>query len=368
MKKGYYIYAENYGSSGVSKKIKMQVEAFSGRFIMKEVLIKTSKRTFIQRIYGLLFWNSFEREYQLALNELDNPDFVYIRMILVDKKYLAFLKDIKEKYPRCKVIVELPIYPYKGQMLSHWYTTFMYVKEIIYRHRYKENVDRFVTYSDDDVLFGVPTIRTINGVNVEAIPPLEPSNEYNPNEIHLIAVAKLVRHHGYERVIRGLYKYYQIDRDREVYFHVVGDGPECKKYKNLVKKYKLGKYVKFHGSKYDKELDDLYNMADAGLAAFGMYKDGRYKLSSIKTVEYLAKGLPVILGTKEDPLSDSVKYGLTLPNNATPVDIEKITDYMDNLYLHEGKRLINQEIRDFAYQHVDNKVTLLPVMEYIDIT
>lgn len=365
MKKGYYIHEENCGSLGVDKKIKMQMEALSGRFIMNEVLIKSSKRTLLQRISGLFFWNSFEREYQSALNELVDPDFVYIRRMLVDKKHIGFLKDIKEKYPMCKIIVEIPTYPYKDEMLSQWYTAFMYVKEIIYRHKYKENIDRFVTYSDDDEIFGVPAIRTMNGVNVRSISPVESSNEYNPNEIHLIAVAKLARHHGYERVIKGLYEYNQNGRNRKVYIHMVGDGPECKKYKRLVEKYKLEKYVKFHGSKYGKELDDLYNIADAGLASFGWYKDDIFKSSAIKTREFLAKGLPVIMGSRDDLLSEA-EYGLTFPNNATSVDIEKITDYLDNLYLHKGRRLINKEIRNYAQQHADNEVTFLPIMDYID--
>ena len=235
MKRGYYIYAENFGSSGVNKKIKMQIEVLSRKFIMKEILIKTSKRTFVQRIKELMPCSSFTREYQSALNELLDPDFVYIRRIYVDKLYLAFLKDIKRKYPACKIIVEIPTYPYKKEMLSHYYTAFMYVKEIIYRHKYKENIDRFVTYSDDDKLFGVPTIRTMNGVNVKSISLLEPSDEYNSNEIHLIAVAFFLRHHGYERIIKGLRKYYQVERNSRVYVHIVGDGPECLKYKHLVK-------------------------------------------------------------------------------------------------------------------------------------
>lgn len=366
MKKGYYIYVENCGSSGVSKKIKMQVQALSSRFMVKEVLVKTLKRNLVQRIKGLLFWNSFEREYQLALNELEFPDFVYIRKPYVDKMYLDFLKDIKEKYPTCKIIVEIPTYPYKGEMLSHWYSTFMYVKEIIYRHKYKENIDRFVTYSDDNEIFGVPTIRTMNGVNVETITPLIPSTEYNSNEIHLITVALLARHHGYERVIKGLDEYYQIEHKREVYFHIVGDGSEIKKYRSLVKKYNLEKYVKFYGPKYGTELDDLYNIADAGLAAFGVYKDGFSKLSTIKAREYLAKGLPVILGAEDDLFSGDAKYGLTFPNNPTPVDIEKIAEYLDDLYLHRDKRSVHEEIRNYAYQHADNEVTLLPVIEYIE--
>lgn len=366
MKKGYYIYVENCGSSGVKRKIEMQINALSSRFDMKELMIKTTDRSLIGRIMGLFFWNSIVREYQAALEELESPDFVYIRRTYVDKMYLDFLKDIKKKYPMCKIIIEIPVYPYKKEMLSYWYTIFMYVKEMIYKHKYKECIDRFVTYSDDDEIFGVPTIRTMNGVNVESVTPLQPSTNYKPNEIHLFTVALLARHHGYERVITGLYEYYQVERNREVYFHIVGDGPESKKYRNLVRKYKLEKYVVFYGSKLGTELDELYNIADAGLAAFGVYKDGFSKLSTIKAREYLAKGLPVILGAEDDLFSGDVKYGLTFPNNATPVEIEKIVEYLDDLYSHKDKRLVHEEIRNYAYQHADNEVTLLPVMEYID--
>lgn len=366
MKKGYYIYVENCGSSGVKRKIAMQIKALSDRFDIKELMIKSSSRNLIQRMCGLFFWNSVVREYETALDDLETPDFVYIRRTYVDKMYLTFLKDIKEKYPMCKIIVEIPVYPYKKEMLSNWYTFFMYIKEVVYRSRYKENIDRFVTYSDDDEIFGVSTIRTMNGVNVETISPLEAVNEYKPNEIHLIAVALLARHHGYERIVMGLYEYYQTERNRDVYIHIVGDGPESKKYRKLVKKYKLEKYIKFYGSKFGAELDGIYNIADAGLAAFGVYKDGFSKLSTIKAREYLARGIPVILGAEDNLFSDGVKYGLTFPNDATPVDIEKVVDYLDELYLVKGKRLINKEIRDYAYQYADNKVTLLPVMDYID--
>lgn len=366
MKKGYYIYVENCGSSGVKRKIDMQVKALSRWFDVQELMIKTSDRSLVGRIMGLFPWNSMLREYRTTLEELESPDFVYIRRAYVDKLYLAFLRDIKEKYPMCKIIVEIPVYPYKKEMLSHWYTFLMYIKEMIYRSRYQESIDRFVTYSDDDALFGVPTIRTMNGVNVKAVTPLQPANEYKPNEIHLITVALLARHHGYERVLKGLHEYYQVERKREVFFYIVGDGPEGKKYRNLVKKYKLEKYVKFYGPKYGTELDELYNIADAGLAAFGVYKDGFSKLSTIKAREYLAKGLPVILGAEDELFTGDAKYGLTFPNNSTPVDIEKIAGYIDDLYLHRDKHSVHEEIRNYAYQHADNEVTLLPVMEYIE--
>ena len=367
MKKGYYIYVENCGSSGVKKKIEMQIKAFARQLDIKEVMIKTSNRNFVQRIAGLFFWNSIEREYEAALKKIENPDFVYIRRTYVDKQYLEFLKSIKKLYPMCKIIVEIPVFPYKKEMLSFWYTVFMYVKEIMYRSRYKECIDRFVTYSDDTEIYGVPTIRTMNGVDVESICPIKAINDYKPNEINLIAVALLARHHGYERVLKGLKEYYKVEQKRKVYFHIVGDGPEGKKYRRLVKKYHLEAYVKFYGFKYGKELDEIYNIADAGVDAFGVYKDGLTKLCTIKVREYLAKGIPVISGAQDNLFVNAKSiYGLNLPNNDSFVEINKIVAYLDNLYFNKEKSELNKEIRDYAYKHVDNEITLMPVIDYIN--
>lgn len=367
MKKGYYIYAENYGSSGVSKKIKMQMEALSGRFIMKEVLIKTPKRTLMQRITGLLFWNSFEREYQSALNELDNPDFVYIRKMLVDKKHVIFLKEIKEKYPMCKIIVEIPTYPYKGEMLSHWYTTLMYVKEIIYRHKYKENIDRFVTYSDDDEILGIPTICTFNGINVENIAVVK--GDYCKNKIRLIGVAHMQKHHGYERIIEGLREYYQKgSHDYIVELSLVGDGTEKEKYRDLVKKYDLHDVVKFYPVMTGIQLDEMYDECDIALASFGMYKIDFYgKLSALKTRECLAKGMPILTGCKIDVLDENYKYVKNFENRSQTIDISEIIEFFENITAGgAGKQEIAQHIRQYALQNVSMETTMKPIIDYIE--
>lgn len=367
MKKGYYIYAENFNSSGVSKKIKMQIEALSSRFIMKEVLVKSSERTVLQRIYGLLFWNSFEREYQAALNELDNPDFVYIRMILVDRKYLAFLKGIKEKYPMCNIIVEIPTYPYKGEMLSHWYTTFMYVKEIIYRHKYKEYIDRFVTFSEDDEILGVPTICTINGINVENIAVVK--GEYRKNSIRLIGVAHMQKYHGYERIIEGLREYYQKGKQKyTIELLLVGDGTEREKYYKLVEKYDLSNYVKLYHTMSGAQLDELYDISDMALASFGVYKYGFYgKLSQLKTREYLAKGMPILTGCEIDVLDENYKYVRNFENGPRNVDMLEIVTFFENITKGGiSKQEIAQQIRQYALQNVSMETAMKPIIDYIE--
>lgn len=104
-------------------------------------------------------------------------------------------------------------------------------------------------------------------------------------------------------------------------------------------KYKLNRYVFFHGYK-SGELGKLYDTADAGLVSFGSYKENVERLCTIKTREYLAKGLPVILGGMDDRFKNenSDEYALCLPNNPSPVDFEEIGEFLDSIYLDSSKK------------------------------
>ena len=365
-KRGYYIYCENYGSDGVKKKMQMQVDALSESVDISLIRIEDIKVNFLVRIINLLPWRSFPREYYKTLEKMDNPDFVYIRRMFLDRDFLRFMQAIKEKWNDCRIIIEIPVYPYKRDMLRNIYTVFQYVKELLFRNQYKKYVNRFVTYSNDEEICGVKTIRTMNGVNVDSIRVNCGDGVYDSHSITLIAVATFIAHHGYERIIEGLNKYYKSGGKRQFTIHLVGDGPEKKRYEKLVSKYKLNRYVFFHGYKSGEELGKLYDTADAGLVSFGSYKENVERLCTIKTREYLAKGLPVILGGMDDLFeNENSEYALCLPNNPSPVDFEEIGEFLDSIYIDRSKKEVIDYIRAFAKNNVDNSVTLKPIVEYI---
>ena len=112
MKKGYYIHFQGRQSIGVSKKIDMQMEEFSRYYDMKELEVQTLDRTLLQRISGLFPTASITRDYEKKLEELENPDFIYVRRTVADRQYIKFWKKVKEKYPDCKIIVEIFTNPY----------------------------------------------------------------------------------------------------------------------------------------------------------------------------------------------------------------------------------------------------------------
>lgn len=364
-KKGYYLTVENYGSSGVEKKINMQLKCFSSCFDIQRIVIESKKISLLHRIFNILPFRSLERRYDVALDKIKSPNFVYIRRTYADKKNIMFIKSIRDKYPDCKIIVELPVYPYDKEMKRSLYTRFLLIKEKHYREYYKRYIDRFVTYSKDDSIFGVSTIITMNGVDTDSISTICPSRDYDLNNINLIAIAQFAPHHGYERIIQGFYDYYKTEQHKIVHLHLIGDGTEKRKYIKMVNKYQLGDKIHFHEPMYGSDLDDMYDIADAGLNAFGVYKDGFSDLCTIKAREYLAKGLPVILGAK-DRLFDNTEYGLFFSNDASPIDINRIVEFVDNLYKTKSREKIIEEIRNFAKENVDNVITMKPIIEYIN--
>lgn len=366
MKKGYYIHFQGRMSIGVSKKIDMQMEEFQKKYEMQELEIVTPQRSLIERVLALFPLASIKRSYVEAFQKLDNPDFIYARRTVADKEYCNFWKKIKEAYPNCKIIIEVFTYPYDKDDFGKWNAWPFYIKEVIYRKRLKNYIDRFVTYTEDKEIFNVPTICTTNGVNIESIRQIK--GEYTTNKITMIGVAYMQRHHGYERIIMGMKQYYEkSEKAGLLYLYLVGDGPEKERYQRLVNEYGLQEYVTFFSTKSGNELDDLYNGCDLALASFGMYKLGYYgKLGALKTREYLAKGIPFITGCAIDVLDDDYRFVKVFPNDNTVIEMTEVIDFFESITKNVNKGIVADEMREYAIHHVSMQSVMHPIIEYIE--
>lgn len=367
MKKGYYVHFQGRTSIGVGKKIDMQMEEFRKFYDMREIEVATPERSLVERIVGLFPGCSIRRNYSQALESIDNPAFLYVRRTVADKAYVGFFRHVKHKFPNCKIIIEIFTYPYDKDDFGKWSAWPFYLKEIMYRRQLKRYVDRFVTYTQDKEIFGVPTICTLNGINVESIPMVQ--GEYHENQLTMIGVAYMQRQHGYERVLEGLYHYYQNwDGKYQVYLYLVGDGPEKSKYQSLVEKYQLEEYVVFYPTTTGEDLDRLYDKAEIALNAFGWYKVGCYDaISTLKIRESFAKGMPIISGSPIDILDENGKYAVIFPNDKSPIEIYKVIEYYEKLKKENGTKLnVALELRQFAVEHASMEVVMQPIVDFIN--
>lgn len=365
MKKGYYIYFDATISTGVAKKVTMQINEMNKKMQVEKITVIQRERCFLSRVYGLLPWVSNKYDYDELLSKIENPDFIYIRAILVDCKYIKFLQCIKDKYPNCKMVVEYPTYPYKKELIDDITMILYYYKDLIYQNELKKYVDRIVTFSEDQEIFGIPTIKIRNGIIVDEVTPIQ-SCYPNTDSIVLIAVAYMQKYHGYERLIRGLREYYIKDAGKRVELLLVGEGPELQTYKTLCDEYGLSDVVHICGKKEGEELDSLYDKADIAVATLGGYKIGIHMFSSLKTREYMAKGLPMVIGAPVDVFYDKdTPYYLEFPNDDSTIDVEKIVQFYDKIYGNKTRQEVVNEIREYAYEMVDMKKVLEPIVEYI---
>lgn len=366
-KRGYYIcYETAMGLVGVQKKIDNQIKILNERLSCEKIEVPREKKNPVKSILWRMPLGSFGRQYESVFDKIQGkPDYFYIRFVPVDRRFLNFIKRLRESYPKAKILMEIPTYPYKKELTDDITMRPFYFKDLFYHGKLKKYIDRIVSMSDEQEIFGIPTIKIINGIIVDEVAPIQSCSQ-NTDSVVLIAVAYMQKTQGYERILRGLGKYYAEEHERNVELMLVGDGPELIRYLSLCKKYQIEERVRVCGRKEGTELSEIYEMADIAVSTLGGYKVGIDVFSSIKTREYLAKGLPMIIGSPIDVFRDKdMPYYLEFPNDDSVIDIEKIVQFCDTIYQNRTRQEVVDEIRQYAYEMVDMKKVLKPIIEYI---
>jgi glycosyltransferase involved in cell wall biosynthesis len=206
---------------------------------------------------------------------------------------------------------------------------------------------RIVTFSDDKIIFGTPTINLSNGIDFDHIKMKTKINNH-PGSLHLIGVAEIHFWHGFDRVLTGLSDYYKTQPDIKVFLDIVGDGvpAEIKKLKIMTSSNGLDKYVTFYGAKSGEELDQLFENADMGIASLGRHRSHITHIKPLKNREYAARGIPFVYSEIDDDF-ENMPYVMKAPANESPLDIKEIVKFYYN------RKFNPREIRET----IDNKLS-----------
>lgn len=354
-------------STGITKKIKAQMKAFVQHgYSVDYTCILNNEAIFVKdgkdiSLGKVGIFRKLAANYYFAKRlQKEQYDYLYCRYGLADFCYLQILKGFAKK--ECKIIVEIPSFPYDKERLPGIAWGILFFMDKICRRKLRLYVDRISTYSADRIIFGIPTINLSNGIDFSAIEVRKPLND--TDEIHLIAVAALEKWHGYDRLLRGLSEYDQ-EVGRKVIFHIVGEGPAKKDYEDIVRAYRLQDRVIFHGMKFGKDLDDIYDMCDIGVENLGFHRCGIFSASTLKSREYGAKGLPFITSCEVDGFRD-VNFVLKFPPNEENIDVDKIVKFYDLIYNGVKKEKIIKDIRTLAEQRCSMEQVIRPVIDYYE--
>jgi len=350
--------------TGIEKKILDQIEAFKIKNIhcKLKILPPVKEANNIKKFFIYIFHTNYYNKYLDA--DYSTADFIYIRRFVpISIGLVRFIKNIKKINKNCKILYEIPTYPYRNEHLQNIKSIILLFIDIINRIKLIKYIDKIITYSNHNKIFGINTLKIINGINCNRIPTVKGANSLN--EINLIAVGYFSFWHGYERLIKGIYNYYDKNYNSiKIYLHLVGDGPELKKYKNLVNYYRLNQYIKIYGKLDGYDLDKIYDISDIAICSLACHRKKIFLSSELKSREYLARGLPIVSSVKIDCISNDFKYCLYVLSNEEEIDIKMIIKYYSNI-LNLSKIEKAKLIREYAEKKINMVETMSPVYEYL---
>lgn len=370
MTKGYYIAhisedTINNKSIGVSKKICDQLQFFNS---LPDTTV--SFISFTQRLGKIRRCLSFFKtsQYDSFYERIKDADFLYIRAIIpCNKSLISFLKKIKNTKQECKILWEIPTYPYDHEMTTFKNKLFLYIDKKN-RKQLQKVIDYIVTFSEDNEIWGTKTLHITNGVDINRIPIIQ-RKVIKKNEINLIAVAQFYFWHGYDRLIEGLHNYYSSTEKKDIIvnLHLVGTITHVD-YKEIVCRYpELEKHVIFYGEKTGVDLDNCFNIADIGICSLGCHRKGSYgKSSELKSREYLSRGLPIISSLSIDIIPDNNEYLLKISEDDSAINIDKIIDFYKKIYSNKKQSEVIAEIRSFAEEKCTMEYGMKEVSDYLN--
>lgn len=362
---------EKNTSNGIGKKIYNQVDTFKKygykmTFINPYIENNINQSSLFNRILRRFPFYGHFIKLKINPNNVLQADFIYTRKNwFIDYDLIHLLLIIKRINPNLKILMEIPTYPYDHEIMKKSMYPLL-IKDKIFRCKLKKYVDRIVTYSNDKWIFGIKTININNAISVddEIITKKKVNNQ---KIIECIAVSNLGFWHGYDRVIEGLHNYISNGGTRKIIFHVVGEGLELKKLKELTKKYSLSDYVFFHGKLFGEELNKLYSSSQIGFDSLGRHRSKVYYNSSLKSKEYLCKGVLIVSSVNSELDKDNTfDYILKIKSDDSPVDFNEIIKFYDSKLGNKNLNNILEEMINYAKNNFDFYKSFKPIIEYLE--
>lgn len=353
-------YKEKY--PGINKKVYAQVKELNRSGLETSLEVVEYEKKIIRM---LPFQTS---SVQWMKNKVwEKYDGLYLRYSTTDYQMIRWLKTIKRKSPNFKVVVEIPTYPYDEELKTR--NKIIINREYKYRELLKVGVDRLVISGKLPELFGIKTILTANGVDLDEIRVRRPA-VVNNDEINLCFVAAFAMWHGVDRVIEGLKNYYKNGGTRNINIHLVGDGQDSimVPLKEAAQDKLVQNHIKFYGFLNGEQLSEIYDKSQLAIASLGLHRLNIEAPSTLKSREYLARGIPFIYSSVVADFEEHpVDFALQISTDDKPIDFNEVLKFYDELMMrYKSVNELTNVIRDYADKFVSIKKTMAPIVEFFN--
>jgi glycosyltransferase involved in cell wall biosynthesis len=380
-----YFPLDVYGksTSGVSQKCQSIIEAFKANGYTVDVMHESKADVYFNNkiIYELngsvvskklrYYYNAltgnfkklpssvFEKKYQVCYYRLE--DFLTISTFWFVKELLLINKG-------CKIYIELPNYPYYKQISKHWFlqTRLLLTKLLLFR--LQKYVHKIITFSGDNFIWNIPTIKINNGFSPELLfsninekTSLETIPEFK-KELQILGVANFNKYHGIDIVVNSLKAFRTtkayIDGYR-IRLHLVGDLSGLTSNSDFKKDVYLQDAIVFYGALAPREVATLANKIHLGLGAIAIHRKNIEINSAIKHRMYAFLGLPIMLRGNDLDFNDKLFFVYNDGQTEAPINFEAVLAFYENLV--EKNKNYKQVIADYAATNLNWSQKLQPI-------
>ena len=294
---------------------------------------KFSKKIIWRLLPYLLSRNSAKIIYENTISNLDGIDYIYIRYSGADFHSLKLLKLLKSK--NIKIVFEFNGNHINDEVINFKsnpsvFTFYKYINEKWFQKKIVSYADLIVGVTDElsDYYskFNRQAIKHTlsNGVDVSRFVTRK-TMHYDGSYINFLFLSGSINYwHGLDRFLNGLKKY-----SSSIKINLTIAGPVHSEYSSYTFQNKNITVV-FLKSVKKNELDILFNNNHIGIGSLALHRMGLTEASVLKVREYIARGLPFILGYNDTDLMKSNvldDFYFKVPADETPININDVLDF-----------------------------------------
>lgn len=186
--------------------------------------------------------------------------------------------------------------------------------------------------AEDVVPFGRPTVVIANGIDLESRPSLPPAKNATPRLVFLGAFNS--PWHGVDKIVWLAHHF------RTWHFDLVGG----------IRVNDLPPNVQSHGTLEPSECVELMASADVAFGTLALHRKAMEEACPLKLRDYLACGIPAIIGYRDTDFPHPASFLLQLPNR--PDNVQSGVAQIERFVARwQGQRVLRRDIA-----HIDNLV------------
>lgn len=200
-----------------------------------------------------------------------------------------------------------------------------------------------------------------DGVSVEDIPFSEHAG-YTGKLLNLLCVAtSFDPWHGLDRVLAGLEDY----SSQKPFLHLKVVGDVSSKHLNLSSRLYHNANVKvdFLGRLFGPKLEETFKNTHIAFGPLAMFRKGIREGSALKTREYVARGLPFVIGHRDPDFEGVDEFFFRIPPDNSPVNMDDVVAFSERILNRKG---VSESMRQFADDRLDWKIKMQQMWDFLE--